>query len=189
MPLPPGTRLGPHEIVTPLGAGGMGEVYRARDARLGRDVAVKVLPQHLTASDGARARFEREARLVSGLSHPNIGALYDIGREGSTDFLVMELIEGETLADRIRRGPLPTADVLRIGAQLADALGAAHRAGVVHRDLKPANVMLARSGAKLMDFGLARGAGPARVGSSSGAALTQAQTIASGLTTEGSLVG
>src|SRR5215471_10036052 len=155
MPLTAGRRLGPHEIVSALGAGGMGEVYRARDTRLGRDVAVKVLPQHLTSSDGARARFEREARLVSGLSHPNIGALYDIGREGSTDYLVMELVEGESLAERILRGPLPAADVLRIGAQIADALDAAHRAGVVHRDLKPSNVLLSRSGAKLMDFGLA----------------------------------
>jgi pimeloyl-ACP methyl ester carboxylesterase len=167
----------------------MGEVYRARDTRLGRDVAVKVLPQHLTSSDGARARFEREARLVSGLSHPNIGALYDIGREGSTDYLVMELVDGESLAERILRGPLPTADVLRIGAQIADALDAAHRAGVVHRDLKPSNVMLSRSGAKLMDFGLARGGGPMRAGSSPGHALTHAATVAGALTTEGSLIG
>src|SRR5262247_1164304 len=101
MPLDAGSRLGPYEILAPLGAGGMGEVYRARDPRLGRDVAVKVLPQHLNGNDGARARFEREARLVSGLSHPNIGMLYDVGREGSTDYLVMELVEGETLADRI----------------------------------------------------------------------------------------
>jgi len=150
----------------------MGEVYRARDTRLGRDVAIKVLPQHLNASDGARARFEREARLVSGLSHPNIGALYDIGREGPTDYLVMELVEGESLAARIARGPLPTADVLKIGAQIADALDAAHRAGVVHRDLKPSNVMLSRSGAKLMDFGLARSGSSTRAGSSSGHALT-----------------
>ena len=189
MPLPAGSRLGPHEIVSELGAGGMGEVYRARDTRLGRDVAIKVLPQHLTASDGARARFEREARLVSGLSHPNIGALYDIGREGSTDYLVMELVEGESLADRIRRGPLPTADVLRIGAQIAEALESAHRSGVVHRDLKPSNVMLSRSGAKLMDFGLARAGGPMRAGSSSGHALTHAATVAGALTTEGSLIG
>jgi len=167
----------------------MGEVYRARDTRLGRDVAIKVLPQHLTASDGARARFEREARLVSGLSHPNIGALYDVGREGSTDYLVMELVDGETLADRIARGPLPTAEVLRIGAQIADALEAAHRTGVVHRDLKPSNVMLSRSGAKLMDFGLARGGSPLRAGSSSGPALTHAATVAGALTTEGSLIG
>jgi serine/threonine protein kinase len=189
MPLHAGSRLGPHEIVSALGAGGMGEVYRARDTRLGRDVAVKVLPQHLTSSDGARARFEREARLVSGLSHPNIGALYDIGREGSTDYLVMELVDGESLAERILRGPLPTADVLRIGAQIADALDAAHRAGVVHRDLKPSNVMLSRSGAKLMDFGLARGGGPMRAGSSPGHALTHAATVAGALTTEGSLIG
>ena len=189
MSLDAGSRLGPYEIVAPLGAGGMGEVYRARDPRLGRDVAVKVLPQHLNGNDGARARFEREARLISGLSHPNIGALYDVGRENSTDYLVMELVEGETLAHRIARGPLPTAEVLRIGAQIADALEAAHRAGVVHRDLKPSNVLLSRSGAKLMDFGLARGGTALRVGSASGPALTHANTVAGPLTTEGSLIG
>jgi serine/threonine protein kinase len=189
MPLAAGTRLGPYEIVAPLGAGGMGEVYRARDARLGRDVAVKVLPQHLTTHDGARTRFEREARLISGFNHPNVCALYDVGRESSTDYLVMELVDGESLAELIARGPLPTSEVLRIGAQLADALEVAHRAGVVHRDLKPANVLLARSGAKLMDFGLARAGGPLRVGSASGPGLTQAATVAQPLTTEGGIVG
>src|SRR5688572_9140216 len=140
MPLAPGTRLGPYEITTPLGAGGMGEVYRAKDTRLGREVAIKILPGHLTADPAARARFEREARSVSSLNHPHVCTLHDVGREGDTDFLVLELLEGETLAARIARGPLPTADVLRIGAQIADALDRAHRAGVIHRDLKPGNV-------------------------------------------------
>src|SRR5262245_59856765 len=146
--LNPGTRLGPYEIVAPLGAGGMGEVYRARDSRLGRDVAVKVLPQHLSASPEARARFEREARTGSSLNHPHICVLHDVGRapgvagSNDTDFLVMELVEGETLAQRLTRGALPAAEVLRLGAQIADALDRAHRAGVIHRDLKPGNVML-----------------------------------------------
>ncbi len=186
-----GTRLGPYEILSPLGAGGMGEVYRARDTRLGREVAVKVLPLHLSSNDEIRARFEREAKTVSSLNHPNICTLFDVGREGDTDYLVMELIEGDTLAERLRKGPLAGADLLRIGAQIADALDRAHRAGVIHRDLKPGNVMLTRSGAKLMDFGLARAAGVAnKTGSgSSGSALTQSPTVAQALTTEGSIVG
>ncbi len=161
MALAPGTRLGPYEVLAPLGAGGMGEVYRARDTRLGRDVAVKVLPQHVSASPGDRARFKREAKTISSLNHPHICVLHDVGQEGETDFLVMELVEGETLAQRLARGPLPTVDVLKLGAQMADALDRAHRAGVIHRDLKPGNVMLTKSGAKLMDFGLARTAGQA----------------------------
>src|SRR5882757_3869914 len=145
MSLALGTKLGPYEIVAPLGAGGMGEVYRAKDTRLGRDVAVKVLPQHLSSNPEIRARFEREAKTVSSLNHPHICTLHDVGREGETDYLVMELIDGETLAQRLARGPLPMTDVLRIGAQITDALDRAHRAGVVHRDLKPGNVMLART--------------------------------------------
>jgi Tol biopolymer transport system component len=188
MPLSPGTRLGPHEIISPLGAGGMGEVYRARDTRLGRDVAIKVLPHHLSTNSEVRARFEREAKTVSSLNHPHICTLFDVGREGDTDFLVMELVEGETLAARIARGPLPAADVLKFGAQIADALDRAHRAGVVHRDLKPGNVMLAKSGAKLMDFGLARGAGLAAAGSGA-SMLTQSPTIAQPLTAEGTIIG
>src|SRR5512132_4106354 len=133
MPLTPGTKLGPYEIAAPLGAGGMGEVYRARDSRLGRDVAVKVLPQHLSADPEVRARFEREAKTISSLNHPHICTLFDVGREADTDYLVMELIDGETLATRVARGALPTNDVLRIGSQIADALDRAHRAGVVHR--------------------------------------------------------
>jgi serine/threonine protein kinase len=192
MNLSPGTRLGPYEILSPLGAGGMGEVYRARDTRLEREVAVKVLPQHLSANPEVRARFEREARTVSSLNHPSICTLHDVGREGDTDYLVMELIDGETLADRIARGALPIDQVLAIGAQVADALDRAHRAGVVHRDLKPGNIMLTRSGAKLMDFGLARATGLAGPGSGSGvtvAALTQSPTVAHPLTAEGTIVG
>jgi len=192
MTLAAGTKLGPYEILAPLGAGGMGEVYRARDTRLGRDVAVKVLPHHLSANPEVRARFEREAKTISSLNHPNICTLFDVGREGDTDYLVLELVDGETLAERITRGALPPADVLRIGVQIADALDRAHRAGVVHRDLKPGNVMLTKSGAKLMDFGLARATGMAGPASGSGithAALTQSPTVAQALTAEGSIVG
>src|SRR5512145_22205 len=127
MTLTPGTKLGPYEILSPLGAGGMGEVYRARDTRLGRDVAVKVLPQHLSSNSEVRARFEREAKTVSSLNHPHICTLFDVGREGDTDYLVLELVEGETLAHRLAKGALPTSEVLRIGVQIADALDRAHR--------------------------------------------------------------
>jgi len=191
MPLTPGTRLGPYEIAAPLGAGGMGEVFRAKDTRLGRDVAIKVLPQHLSANAEVRARFEREAKTVSSLNHPHICTLHDVGREGDTDYLVMELVDGETLAARLGRGALPPTEVLRLGAQIADALDRAHRAGVIHRDLKPGNVMLTKSGAKLMDFGLARATGMAGPAGASGltAALTQSPTVAQPLTAEGSIVG
>ena len=191
MTLASGTRLGPYEIVAPLGAGGMGEVYRARDTRLGRDVAIKVLPSHLSMNPEVRARFEREARTVSSLNHPHICTLHDIGREGDTDYLVMELVEGETLADRLTRGPLPVEQVLTLGAEIADALDRAHRAGIVHRDLKPGNIMLAKSGAKLMDFGLARTAlagAPGGSGLTVGT-LTQSPTVAQPLTAQGSIVG
>jgi len=169
----------------------MGEVYRARDTRLGRDVAVKVLPQQLSSNSEVRARFEREARTISSLNHPHICTLFDIGRERDTDFLVMELVDGETLATRLGRGALSNSEVLRIGSQIADALERAHRAGVVHRDLKPGNVMVTKAGAKLMDFGLARGTGLVG-GVGSGvtlASLTQSPTIAQPLTAEGTLVG
>ncbi|HEV8337412.1 MAG TPA: protein kinase [Candidatus Polarisedimenticolia bacterium] len=192
MTLLAGTRLGPYEIVGPLGAGGMGEVYRAKDTRLGREVAIKVLPQHLTDSPEVRARFEREARTVSSLNHPHICTLHDVGQEGTTDYLVMELVDGETLAARLERGPLAVPEVLRLGIQIADALDRAHRAGVVHRDLKPANVMLTRSGAKLMDFGLARATGMAGPAGGSGltrTAMAPSPTMAQPLTSEGSLVG
>ncbi len=192
MTIAPGTRLGPYEIVAPLGAGGMGEVYRARDPRLGREVAIKVLPQHLSANAEVRARFEREAKTVSSLNHPHICTLHDVGREGETDYLVMELVDGETLARRLTKGALPAAEVLKLGAQIADALDRAHRAGVIHRDLKPGNVMLTKAGAKLMDFGLARATGLAGPGGGSGvtqAAMTQSPTVAAPLTAEGTIVG
>ncbi len=192
MTLVAGTKLGPYEISTPLGAGGMGEVYRARDPRLGRDVAIKVLPAHLSNNPEIRARFEREAKTVSSLNHPHICTLHDVGREGDTDFLVMELIEGETLAARLSRGALPPADVLRLGAQIADALDRAHRAGVIHRDLKPGNVMLTKSGAKLMDFGLARATAIAAAPGSSSVTMsvgTPSPTMAGPLTAEGTIVG
>ena len=181
----PGTRLGPYEIITPLGAGGMGEVWRARDTRLGRDVAVKVLPQHLAATADARARLEREARAISGLNHPHICTLYDIGHEGDVDFLVMELIEGETLGARLERGAMPAAELLPLAIQITEALDAAHRQGIIHRDLKPGNVMLTRTGAKLMDFGLAR----ATTLTSAPGDLTSSLTVSRSLTAEGQLVG
>jgi Tol biopolymer transport system component len=179
-----GTKLGPYEIVSALGAGGMGEVYRARDARLHREVAVKVLPERFAATPESRERFEREARTVSQLAHPNVCALYDVGRESGVEYLVMELLEGETLADRLGRGALPLEQALRIGSQIAAALDAAHRKGIVHRDLKPGNVMLTPAGVKLLDFGLARGF----EGSSTGD-LTAAPTMGRDLTAEGSIVG
>jgi eukaryotic-like serine/threonine-protein kinase len=156
MRLNSGTKLGSYEISAALGAGGMGEVYRARDTRLGRVVALKVLRPDLASDGDSRARFEREARAVASLNHPHICALYDVGRDGDVDFLVLEHLEGETLADRIARGALPLEDALRIAIEFAGALAGAHRCGVIHRDLKPTNVMLTRHGAKLLDFGLAR---------------------------------
>ncbi|HXI01708.1 MAG TPA: protein kinase [Candidatus Saccharimonadales bacterium] len=156
MSLKPGTRLGPYEIVSPLGAGGMGEVYRASDTRLDREVAVKILPEHLSSSPERRARFQREARAISRLNHPKICMLHDVGEAEGVDYLVLELLEGETLAERIGRGPLPVAGAMRLGAEIAEALDAAHTQGLIHRDLKPGNVMLTRTGIKLLDFGLAR---------------------------------
>jgi serine/threonine protein kinase/Tol biopolymer transport system component len=151
-----GSRLGPYEILTRIGAGGMGEVFKARDTRLERSVAIKVLPAELAHNAQFRTRFEREAKTISQLNHPHICTLHDVGEESGTSYLVMELLEGESLADRIARGPNPLSEVFRIGTQIAEALDRAHRAGVVHRDLKPANIMLTRSGAKLLDFGLAK---------------------------------
>ncbi|HVT02883.1 MAG TPA: protein kinase, partial [Thermoanaerobaculia bacterium] len=151
-----GSRLGPYEIVSRIGAGGMGEVWRATDTRLDRSVAIKVLPAEFAQNAQMKARFEREAKTISQLNHPNICSLYDIGHDSGTDFLVMELLEGETLAERLDKGALPLTEVLRYGAQIADALARAHRQGVMHRDLKPGNVMLSRSAAKLLDFGLAK---------------------------------
>src|SRR5215471_17676918 len=184
MPLTPGTKLGPFEITSPLGVGGMGEVYRARDTRLGRDVAVKILPKELSADTARKLRFEREAKTISGLNHPNICTLHDVGSQDGVDYLVMECVEGETLAKRLEKGPLPLEHVLKYGAQIADALDKAHHAGIVHRDLKPANIMLAASGAKLLDFGLAKPAAPLV----SGATLTAA-VPKTPLTQEGTIVG
>src|SRR5262245_59304172 len=163
MPFEPGTRLGPYEIVAPLGAGGMGEVYRARDTRLDRTVAVKVLTGALAAESEARRRFEQEARAIAALNDPHICTLHDVGRHGDLDYLVLEYLEGETLADRLGRPPgtpLPVETATAIAIQVADALDRAHRAGIAHRDLKPGNVMLLRRGGaapevKLLDFGLA----------------------------------
>ncbi len=180
-----GSSFGPYRIIAPIGAGGMGEVYRAHDSRLGRDVAIKVLPPHLAASPEVRARFEREARTISQLNHPHICTLFDVGHQDGTDYLVMELLEGETLAHRLEKGALPAAEVLALGTQIADALDRAHRAGVVHRDLKPGNVMLTKSGAKLMDFGLARTA----LAAAAPGTLTESPTVSRPLTAEGTIVG
>ena len=152
MTLSAGTRLGPYEVVAPLGAGGMGEVWRGRDTRLDRSVAIKVLPASFAQNPQFKLRFEREARAISQLNHPNICTLYDVG----DSYIVMELLEGESLAERLAKGPLPVEQVLRYGIQIADALDKAHRHGIVHRDLKPGNIMITKSGAKLLDFGLAK---------------------------------
>jgi len=156
MSLAAGTKLGPYEIQSPLGAGGMGEVYRARDTRLERSVAIKVLPAHLSSDPGLKQRLERESKAISALQHPNICTLYDVGSQDGVDFLVMELLEGQTLAERLLKGPLSLAQTVTVGIEIAQALEAAHRQGIIHRDLKPANIMLTKSGAKLMDFGLAK---------------------------------
>jgi Tol biopolymer transport system component/predicted Ser/Thr protein kinase len=184
MTLASGTRLGPYEILSPIGAGGMGEVYRARDTRLERTVAVKVLPQRLSASPESRQRFEREAKTISQLSHPHICALYDVGNQEGVEYLVMEYLEGETLADRLAKGPLPLEQTLRFGIEIADALDKAHRQGIVHRDLKPGNVMSTKSGVKLLDFGLAKAMAPAMPQTSLTALPTQAN-----LTQEGTILG
>src|SRR5260370_8255986 len=161
MALTPGIKLGPYEIIAPLGSGGMGEVYRARDTRLDREVAIKVLPGSLSSDASLKQRLEREAKAVSKLSHPHICTLHDIGHQDGVDFLVMELVEGETLEHRLIKGPLPPEQTLRFAAQIADALAKAHKTGITHRDLKPANIMLTKAGAKLMDFGLAKESGAA----------------------------
>src|SRR5262249_37815135 len=151
-----GRKLGPYQIQSVLGAGGMGEVYKAKETRLNRRVAIKVLRRYLSERADLRQRFEREARAIAGLNHPNICALHDIGREEGIDFLVMEYVDGETLSHRLRKGPLPTEQLLRTAVEIATALDQAHRQGVIHRDLKPGNIMLTKTGAKLLDFGLAK---------------------------------
>ena len=183
MQIAPGTRLGPYEIVAPIGAGGMGEVFRARDTRLDRSVAVKILPAHLSSSSHFRERFDREARAISAISHPHICALYDVGQHDGVGYLVMEYLDGESLADRLSKGPLPIEQVAKYGAQIAEALERAHKAGIVHRDLKPGNVMITRSGAKLLDFGLAKT--QASAFGVQGSAVTQHKP----LTEEGTLLG
>src|SRR5688572_25276259 len=156
VPVAAGDSVGSFKILTPLGRGGMGEVFRASDSRLGRDVALKFLRVDWASDLEARARFEREARAIAALTHPNIGALYDVGEHDGSPYLVMECVEGETLADRLSRGPLSLGEATRIGSAIAEAMAFAHRSGIVHRDLKPANVMLTKTGVKLLDFGLAK---------------------------------
>lgn len=184
MSIAPGVRLGAYEIIALIGAGGMGEVYRARDMRLGRDVAIKVLPSQFASDADLRARFEREARTISSLEHPNICALYDVGEHDGVAFLIMQHLEGETLEQRLKKGPLPIDDALHIAIQIADALGKAHRRGVVHRDLKPGNIMLTKSGAKLLDFGLAKIQMTPVAG-----ALSMLPTTPPNLTAQGTLLG
>jgi Tol biopolymer transport system component len=187
MTLAAGARLGPYEILSPLGAGGMGEVYKARDTRLERTVAVKVLPSHLSASPDSRQRFEREAKTISQLSHPHICALHDVGSQDGVEYLVMELLEGEALSERLARGPLALEQTLRYGQEIADALDKAHRQGIVHRDLKPGNVMITKSGVKLLDFGLAKAmAAPA---SSPQVTSLPTQQKVTNLTQEGTILG
>jgi len=184
MPIPVGQKLGSYEVLALVGAGGMGEVYRARDTRLDRTVAIKVLPSHLADRPDLRERLEREARAVSSLNHPHICTLFDIGQHEGADFLVMEYLEGGTLEARLDKGPLPIDETLRYAIDIADALGTAHRAGITHRDLKPGNVMLTKSGPKLLDFGLARTQPAAASFGSQSAVPTRAA-----LTSEGTILG
>jgi len=155
----------------------MGEVYRARDTRLDRTVAVKILPTQFCENPESKQRFEREARTISSLNHPHICHLYDIGSQEGTDFLVMEFLDGETLAERLRKGAVPLNELLKVGIEVAEALAVAHRAGIVHRDLKPGNIMLTKSGAKLMDFGLAKPTSPGASGAGSAPLLSTARTM------------
>src|SRR5574341_499 len=187
MSLETGTKLGPYEITGAVGAGGMGEVYRARDTRLGRDVAIKVLPENFAKDAILKERFQREAKTISSLNHPNICTLYDVGHQDGTDFLVMELLEGDSLAQRLGKGALPVAETLRIGMEMSDALERAHRQGVVHRDLKPGNIVLTKGGAKLLDFGLAK-LRASEAGAAPGSGSAQA-TAAAPLTAKGTLLG
>jgi Tol biopolymer transport system component/predicted Ser/Thr protein kinase len=180
-----GTQLGPYEILSAIGAGGMGEVYRARDTRLDRIVAIKILPDHLSDRAELRERFEREARTIASLNHPHICTLYDIGHQDGTDFLVMEYLEGETLAERLKKGPLPLDQVLQHAIEISDALDKAHRKGITHRDLKPGNVMLTKSGTKLLDFGLAKLRGPQAAVANLSALPTEGNSI----TAQGAIVG
>src|SRR3954471_6997095 len=187
MSLTSGARLGPYEIQSPLGAGGMGEVYRALDTRLQRIVAVKILPSHLSENPEAKERFDREARTISSLNHPNICTLHDVGHQDGVDYLVMEYLEGETLASRLDKGALASDQVVKYGIEICEGLEMAHRTGIVHRDLKPGNIMLTQSGVKLMDFGLAKSL-PSRTSAS--LTLTLSSPAAnSPLTEKGMIVG
>jgi serine/threonine protein kinase/dipeptidyl aminopeptidase/acylaminoacyl peptidase len=189
MPLTSGTKLGPYEIQSPLGAGGMGEVYRARDTRLDRTVAIKILPEHLAGGPEAQKRFESEARTISSLNHPNICTLHDVGHQNGVDYLVMEYLEGETLASRLDKGAFAPDQVLKYGIEICEGLEIAHRTGVVHRDLKPGNIMLTQTGVKLMDFGLAKSL-PASASAAASLTLTLSGPAAnSPLTEKGMIVG
>ena len=185
MTLAAGARLGPYEIQSSIGAGGMGEVYKARDSRLDRIVAVKVVSEALGGSSELRERFDREARAIGALNHPHICTLHDVGHEGAVDFLVMEYVDGVSLAERLLKGPLPLAEVLRYATEIADALDKAHRAGITHRDLKPANVMLTKSGTKLLDFGLAK----VTAASAPLQGVTMMPTTPANLTAQGTILG
>src|SRR4051812_36972151 len=185
MMLSAGARLGHYEIQEHLGAGGMGEVYRARDTRLDRTVAIKVLSGGRTGDGVAKQRFSQEARAIAALRHPHICVLHDVGEENGIDYIVMELLDGETLASRLAKGALPVQQALRYGAEIADALDKAHQEGIIHRDLKPGNIMLTTSGAKLLDFGLAKQIQP----SAASAAAMTAMTSSKPLTAEGTVVG
>jgi serine/threonine protein kinase len=183
--LPIGSRLGPYEILSPLGAGGMGEVYKARDTRLDRTVALKILPPSLASAPEFRERFDREARTISQLDHPHICTLYDGGEQDGTSFLVMQYLEGETLEERLKKGPLQVDQGLQYAIQIAEALDKAHRAGIVHRDLKPGNIMLTKAGAKLLDFGLAKASGG--IGAPAGSSMLP--TTPPNLTVQGTILG
>jgi serine/threonine protein kinase len=185
MAILPGARLGPYEILSAVGAGGMGEVYRARDTRLERTVAIKILPGHLADRPNLRERFEREAKTIASLNHPHICTLYDVGHQDGTDYLVMEYLEGETLAQRLAKGPLPLEQVLQDAVEIADALDKAHRKGITHRDLKPGNIMLTKSGTKLLDFGLAK----LTQGEKPATPFTELPTQKDGITAEGTILG
>src|ERR1700683_5483402 len=185
MPILAGKRLGPYEILSASGAGGMGEVYRAKDSRLNRIVAIKVLSSHLADSSELKERFEREARTIASLNHPHICTLYDIGHQDGTDFLVMEYLEGETLAQRLVKGALPLEQVLKYAIEIANALDKAHRKGVTHRDLKPGNIVLTKSGTKLLDFGLAK----LRQDAAPATPLSELPTASDPITAPGTILG
>ena len=185
MAILPGKTVGPYQILSAIGAGGMGEVFKARDTRLDRTVAIKVLSAHLADRADLRERFDREARTIAGLNHPHICTLFDIGHQDGIDYLVMEYLEGETLADRLKKGPLPMEQVLQYAIEISDALDKAHRNGITHRDLKPGNIMLTKSGTKLLDFGLAK----LQQESKPATPFSELATIQGGETAEGTILG